>query len=85
MLQNERSLGDDMVRWLEFGQAKICLRGESTQHLLDLQRRADELNLPNFLVQDAGRTQIPAGSFTVLSIFGRIATVNQVTGSLRLL
>ncbi|XP_074602882.1 putative peptidyl-tRNA hydrolase 2 [Brevipalpus obovatus] len=85
MIQNERTLGDDMVRWLEYGQAKICLRADSTQHLLDLQKKANELNLPNYLVQDAGRTQIPAGSFTVLSIFGKISVVNQVTGTLRLL
>lgn len=85
MIQNERTLGDDMVRWLEYGQAKICLRADNTQHLLELQKNANALNLPSFLVQDAGRTQIPAGSFTVLSIFGKISVVNQVTGTLRLL
>ena len=85
MIQNERTMGDDMVRWMECGQAKICLKADNTQHLLDLQKKANELNLPNSLIQDAGRTQVPSGAFTVLSIFGKISVVDQVTGTLRLL
>lgn len=85
MLQNQRTLGDDMVTWLEYGQAKIVLKGEDTQHLMDLKKKALDMNMPCYLVQDAGRTQIPAGSYTVLAIFGRIDAVDQITGSLKLL
>lgn len=66
-------------------ETKICLKGRNTQDLLDLEKRAQELNLPCYLVEDAGRTQIPAGSLTVLSILGRVEDVNKVTGHLKLL
>lgn len=55
--------------WGRQGQAKIALAfpdGEAA--LLDLQRRARELGLPTYVVADAGRTQVAAGSLTVLAI-----------------
>lgn len=38
-----------------------------------------------YLVADAGHTQIPAGSRTVLGIFGPISEIDAVTGQLKLL
>lgn len=38
-----------------------------------------------YVVSDAGRTQIPAGSRTVLAIFGPSDLVDSVTGQLKLL
>lgn len=38
-----------------------------------------------YLVQDAGYTQIPAGSRTILGVFGPVEAVDSVTGSLKLL
>jgi len=63
----------------------VCLKGSSTQELLELEKKAQQLDLPCYLVEDAGRTQIPAGSLTVLSIIGRVEDVNKVTGNLKLL
>lgn len=85
LLQDENKYGDMVLRWEEFGEVKVVLRGDSTQHLVELERQAMSLNLPTYLVQDAGRTQIPHGSTTVLCIMGRIDIVDKVTGSLRLL
>ncbi|XP_076356013.1 putative peptidyl-tRNA hydrolase 2 isoform X2 [Tachypleus tridentatus] len=85
LLQDENKYGDMLLQWEEFGETKIVLGAETTEDLIELERRALSLGLPTYLVQDAGKTQIPEGSTTVLSIMGRVDLVDQVTGSLRLL
>jgi PTH2 family peptidyl-tRNA hydrolase len=85
LLQGEPKFGDSLLKWFEFGETKIVLKGDSTKHLVDIEKRAMEMGLPTYLVQDAGKTQVPVGSTTVLSIFGRVDVVDRVTGTLRLL
>lgn len=41
-----------------YRETKIVLRGNTTQHLVELERKALRLGLPTYLVQDAGRTQV---------------------------
>uniref|UniRef100_A0A8D0L729 peptidyl-tRNA hydrolase n=1 Tax=Sphenodon punctatus TaxID=8508 RepID=A0A8D0L729_SPHPU len=72
-------------RWDEHGAKKVVLQGSNTAHLLELQALALSLELPVYLVQDAGRTQVPVGSQTVLAIMGEEEIVNRVTGKLKLL
>lgn len=55
------------------------------EHLNELAQKADLLGLPNTTIQDAGRTQIPSGSETVLAIFGASKKVDELTGRLKLL
>ena len=51
-----------------------------------LAEKAEQLHIPNYIVVDAGRTQIAEGSETVLALGpGNISEINQVTGSLKLL
>lgn len=64
---------------------KIVLKGDTDQHLMDLEKAALEKGLCAYLVHDAGHTQVAAGSTTVLSIFGQECIVNAVTGKLKLL
>lgn len=71
--------------WISMGQKKIVVRGNNLQHMKKIQEEASKANLPNFLVTDAGCTQIPPGSKTVLSIFGATEELDKITGSLRLL
>jgi len=72
--------------WEEYdGEKKICLKGESTQHLLDLKNQMSNSGLECYLVRDAGHTQVAAGSVTVLSGFGKECDLNKVTGKLKLL
>lgn len=85
LLQDENKYGNMVLHWEYNDEIKIVLRGDSTQHLVELERLAMSLNLPTYLVQDAGRTQVPEGSTTVLCILGRIDLVDRVTGTLRLL
>ncbi|KAI6153312.1 peptidyl-tRNA hydrolase 2 [Pisolithus tinctorius] len=72
--------------WERTGQAKIALRGSSEDELLELEAIAKSLNLCARSILDAGRTQIAAGSRTVLGIGpAPVDLINQVTGHLKLL
>lgn len=74
-----------VAKWDVYGAKKIVLQGSSAAHLMELQALALSMDLPTYLVQDAGRTQIAAGSHTVLAIMGEEEMVNKVTGKLKLL
>ncbi|KAF8641198.1 hypothetical protein AX17_000833 [Amanita inopinata Kibby_2008] len=63
--------------WEHTGQAKIALKANSEEQLLELEALAKSLNL--------GHTQVEAGSRTVLGIGpAPVQLVNQITGNLRL-
>ncbi|KAJ7597629.1 PTH2-domain-containing protein [Mycena floridula] len=72
-------------QWERAGMTKVALRCSDETELLTLQAQAISLNLCARSIQDAGRTQIAAGSRTVLGIAGPSRLINQVTGALRLL
>ncbi|CAI5453556.1 unnamed protein product [Caenorhabditis angaria] len=71
--------------WTRHGQVKIVVRGQSTEQLMDLCKAAKDAGCFYYLVQDAGYTQIPAGSRTILGVFGTVEQVDSVTGGLKLL
>ncbi|XP_063283604.1 probable peptidyl-tRNA hydrolase 2 [Pelobates fuscus] len=85
LLLKESKTRDVACKWDEYGAKKVVLQGSNTTHLLELQALALSMNLPTYMVQDAGRTQIAAGSYTVLSVIGEEECVNKVTGKLKLL
>ncbi|XP_069499334.1 probable peptidyl-tRNA hydrolase 2 [Ambystoma mexicanum] len=85
LMQEEAKHREIVCRWDENGAKKVVLQGSGTTHLMELQAMALSLGLPTYIVQDAGRTQIAAGSHTVLSIMGEEEMVDKVTGKLRLL
>lgn len=72
--------------WLSSGQKKVCLKGQDAEQLLSLEQQAKEAGLLTSKVHDAGHTQIPSGSLTVLAI-GPCPDelVEKITGSLKLL
>ncbi|OJA21256.1 hypothetical protein AZE42_02539 [Rhizopogon vesiculosus] len=75
-----------LQHWERTGQAKIALKGSSEDELLELEAIAKSLNLCARSILDAGRTQIAAGSRTVLGIGpAPVDLINQVTGHLKLL
>ncbi|KAI7893628.1 peptidyl-tRNA hydrolase PTH2-domain-containing protein [Mucor mucedo] len=72
--------------WEHSGQAKVALKVDSEDKLLELQAIALSLGLPAQTIQDAGRTQIAPGSRTVLGVGpGPAELIDQVTGHLKLL
>jgi peptidyl-tRNA hydrolase, PTH2 family len=74
------------AEWLATGMTKVVLACASTEALLALQEQAAAAALPQFLVADAGRTVVAAGTVTCLGI-GPAAdeAISAVTGTLKLL
>eukprot|EP00002_Diphylleia_rotans_P022537 TRINITY_DN4413_c0_g1_i1.p1 TRINITY_DN4413_c0_g1~~TRINITY_DN4413_c0_g1_i1.p1 ORF type:complete len:167 (+),score=46.32 TRINITY_DN4413_c0_g1_i1:85-585(+) len=66
-------------------QAKVVVKSPTLDDMEVAQAKAQELDIPFYLVRDAGRTQIAAGSATVLAVGPAPASVvDQVTGNFRL-
>lgn len=62
------------------------MQAKSEEQLEELQAKAMSLGLVARIVRDAGRTQIPAGSATVLGVGpGPKGVVDEVSGELKLL
>lgn len=74
-----------LMEWEGRGAKKVILKGNDTQHLLDLKQKALELQIANILIHDAGRTQVDPGSLTILALFGQSKDLDCVTGKLKLL
>ncbi|KAF7545749.1 hypothetical protein G7Z17_g8935 [Cylindrodendrum hubeiense] len=75
-----------LARWEKYGQAKIAVQIKSQEEMLELCRKARSLGLTAEVIQDAGRTQIEAGSMTVLGVGpAPRSVVDQITGGLKLL
>ncbi|RSL97679.1 hypothetical protein CEP52_010752 [Fusarium oligoseptatum] len=75
-----------LSRWERLGQAKIAVQVKSQEEMLELRRKARSLGITAEVIQDAGRTQIEAGSMTVLGVGpAPRSVVDQVTGGLKLL
>lgn len=75
-----------LSRWEKYGQAKIAVQIKSQDEMMELRRKARAMGLTAEYIQDAGRTQIEAGSVTVLGVGpAPKSLVDAVTGHLKLL
>ena len=83
-VNRDRSFYNSKIMFL-FREKMVVVKGESTQHLRDLHLMAEDLELPSFLVKDAGITQVPSGAVTVFGVFGEDDDVNKITGRLKLM
>ncbi|KAG0056140.1 hypothetical protein BGZ83_006235 [Gryganskiella cystojenkinii] len=74
-----------LTRWEYCGQAKVTLKVDNEEDMLLLQAQAMSIGLAAHSIRDAGRTQIAAGSRTVLAVGpGPVSVVDSVTGKLKL-
>ncbi|KAL3857105.1 hypothetical protein ACJMK2_011800 [Sinanodonta woodiana] len=74
-----------LQQWRMCGQPKVVVKTDNEESLIELSKRAMSLGLTTSLIRDAGRTQIAAGSRTVLGVGpGPSSLVDQVTGHLKL-
>jgi peptidyl-tRNA hydrolase len=75
----------DQRAWLEAGMPKIVLQCASETELMALADKAGIAELPVFLVQDAGRTVVQAGTATCVGIGPAAADrIDRITGALAL-
>jgi PTH2 family peptidyl-tRNA hydrolase len=75
-----------LAAWTAAGQKKIALTVETLAEIEALRRQAAARGLPTVVVEDAGYTEVPAGTKTCLGIGPSPAgEVDAVTGDLPLL
>lgn len=77
---------DKIKKWESEAYAKVVLKVPCVEKLFELKEAAIANNIANYLVTDAGRTQIPASSITVLGLGpDEDEILDKLTGDLKLL
>jgi len=72
-------------RWLAEGMPKVVLKSESAEKLEQLKEAAQRRGIPAYLVHDAGRTVVPAGTITCLGLGPASDNeLDELTGELKL-
>lgn len=72
--------------WFEAGQAKVVVKVQSFEELIEVRKHAESLKLPVVQVNDSGLTQIPPGTTTCIGIGPAPSNlVDRVTSRLKLL
>ena len=72
--------------WFRAGQAKVVVKVNNIEELMNVKMRAQEMNLPVVQVQDSGLTQIPSGTITCIGIGPAPSElIDKVTFELKLL
>jgi peptidyl-tRNA hydrolase, PTH2 family len=71
--------------WERTGCAKIAVKCPTLDELETIAVLAQSQGIPFYLVEDAGRTQIAAGSRTVLGLFGPVSIFDGFTDHLKLM
>lgn len=72
--------------WLSQGQKKICLKVGTADELENIAARAHDKGILVTRVNDAGKTQIPAGSLTFIALGPDMESkLEPITGDLKLL
>lgn len=79
-------LNEDMVSWMDDYFTKICLSVNSENELLEIYRKAREVNLPASLIKDAGFTEFKEPTYTCCAIGpAKSDEIDFITGNLSLL
>ncbi|MBM3309841.1 MAG: peptidyl-tRNA hydrolase [Candidatus Altiarchaeales archaeon] len=72
--------------WISEGQKKTVVKCSGEKELVELLKQANNAKLPSALIEDAGLTQIPAGTKTCLGIGpAPVEQIDRITGNLKLL
>ncbi|PVV01633.1 hypothetical protein BB560_003937 [Smittium megazygosporum] len=81
-----REAPEKLQTWEYTAQAKVALKCQNEAQLISLYKKAKSQGIVAEYIRDAGRTQIEAGSITVLGIGpDYLEEVDKITGELQLL
>ncbi|KYK29762.1 peptidyl-tRNA hydrolase [Thermoplasmatales archaeon SG8-52-1] len=73
-------------KWQNEGAKKAVLKVENEQDFYNLKEKAENLKIVSHIITDAGFTEIPAGTKTVIGIGPAPSNlIDQITGHLQLL
>ncbi|MAG44476.1 aminoacyl-tRNA hydrolase [bacterium] len=82
----EKTNKKNFMHWQKQGQKKAIVKVENQDELFKLKKQANNMNLPNYLVSDAGLTELEHGTVTALAIGpAQEHEVDKITGDLSLL
>ena len=77
---------DTWKKWKNAGQKKVVLKVSNTEDLSEIIQKLGKVDIPYFLVKDAGLTQLSPGTTTALGIGPALSTtLDKITGELKLL
>ena len=85
-LETKKNKAKWFTKWQNEGGKKAVVKVDSVDDFYPLKKKAEELGIETYLVVDAGHTEIPAGTKTVLGIGPAPNNIiDQVTGNLLIL
>ena len=85
-LLTKKNKPDWFAKWQHEGAKKVVVKVENLEDFVRLKEKAEELGIITNIVTDAGHTEIPEGTQTVLGIGPAPSNlIDQVTGKLSLL
>lgn len=85
-LLTKKNKSDWFSKWQREGGKKVVVKVESLDEFFTLKEKAEKLDICTSLISDAGHTEIPEGTQTVLGIGPAPSNlIDQVTGELPLL
>ena len=86
VLLTKKNKNEWFKKWQNEGGKKAVVKVESEDDFYPIRESAEELNIATSLIVDAGHTEIPAGTKTVLGIGPAPSNlIDQITGYLSLL
>jgi PTH2 family peptidyl-tRNA hydrolase len=85
-LLTKKNKPDWFAKWQREGAKKVVVKVETLEEFFPLKEKAEKLGITTDIVTDAGHTEIPEGTQTVLGIGPAPSNlIDQVTGELALL
>jgi PTH2 family peptidyl-tRNA hydrolase len=74
----------DEQKWIDEGMAKVCLRVDSEEMLVEYHSRALEAGLKSFMIRDSGRTEFGGVPTLTACAIGpaEVAEIDKITGDL---
>lgn len=86
ILKAKKSMPRELDRYLREGARKIICKTENLQSMKEIYTKAKKSKLISHMVTDAGHTEIPPGTITIVGIGpGPRKMIDKITGTLSLM